>query len=145
MSVIKAIREYIAGCPLLKDGAILGVDQLEADAISYTIDEVPGDPVIQKYVDGSSKRQFRFVFASREEYGERVLENLKNSGFYEDFADWIEANSWNGDLPELGEWRTPIRLEVLSGGYVMDAGDSTARYQIQLNLIYYQDRRYFNG
>lgn len=66
MAIISAIREYIAGCPLLHDGAILGVDQLEADTIGYTVDTVPCEPVVQKYTDGSDKRQFLFVFASRE-------------------------------------------------------------------------------
>ena len=63
MAIISAIREYIAGCPLLHDGAILGVDQLEADTIGYTVDTVPCEPVVQKYTDGSDKRQFLFVFA----------------------------------------------------------------------------------
>ena len=79
MAIISAIREYIAGCPLLHDGAILGVDQLEADTIGYTVDTTPCEPVVQKYTDGSDKRQFLFVFASREKYGEKVLENIARS------------------------------------------------------------------
>lgn len=146
MTIIQAIRDYIASCPLLKDGAIVGVDQLGAKSVGYTIDATPCSPILQQYVDGGSKRQFQFVFASREKYGQRVLENLQNSSFYEDFADWIEINNLSGIFPELGEWRTPIQVEILSNGYVLDdAGDNTARYQIQLNLIYYHDRRYFTN
>ena len=143
MAIISAIREYIAGCPLLHDGAILGVDQLEADTIGYTVDTVPCEPVVQKYTDGSDKRQFLFVFASREKYGERVLENIANSGFYDDFADWIERNNWQGIFPDLGDYRTPYRIDIASSGYAYDTGADTARHQIQLRLMYYQDRRYF--
>ena len=126
MAIISAIREYIAECPLLHDGAILGVDQLEADTIGYTVDTTPCEPVVQKYTDGSDKRQFLFVFASREKYGERVLENIGQ-----------------GIFPELGDYRTPYRMDIVSSGYAYDTGDDTARYQIQLRLMYYQDRRYF--
>ena len=82
MAIISAIREYIAGCPLLHDGAILGVDQLEADTIGYTVDTTPCEPVVQKYTDGSDKRQFLFVFASREKYGERVLDRAEQLAGY---------------------------------------------------------------
>ena len=144
MTIIQAIRDYISTCPLLKNGIILGIDKLESD-VSYTIDTTPCPPIVQKYTDGGSKRQFQFVFASREKYGEKVLENLQNSGFYESFADWLEKNNWRGIFPDLGEYRTPFKIEILSNSYIYDTGDNTARYQIQLNLLYYQDRRYFNG
>ena len=110
MAIISAIREYIAGCPLLHDGAILGVDQLEADTIGYTVDTVPCEPVVQKYTDGSDK---------------------------------IERNNWQGIFTDLGDYRTPYRIDIASSGYAYDTGDDTARYQIQLKLMYYQDRRYF--
>ena len=61
MAIISAIREYIAGCPLLHDGAILGVDQLEADTIGYTVDTLPCEQVVQKYTDRSDKRQPREI------------------------------------------------------------------------------------
>jgi len=144
MTLIQAVREYIMTCPLLKNGVILGVDKLGAE-VGYTIDTIPHNPIIKKYTDGGSRRQFQFVFASREKYGEQVLENLSNSGFYEQFSEWLERNNCQKIFPDLGDYRTPYGIEVLSSGYVYDAEDNTARYQIQLNLIYYQDRRYFNG
>ncbi len=142
MKIIESIRNFIAGCPLLKDNTILCVDRLGDTEIEYTIDSEMTEPILRKYVDGSSLRQFNFVFASREKYGSDTLQNIANSGFYEDFADWIEKQSNSGNLPELDEYRTPQYIEVLSGGYVFDTTDSTARYQIPLRFVYYQDRRY---
>lgn len=144
MTLIQAVRNYLMNCPLLKDGVILSVDQLGAE-VSYTIDTVPCNPIIKKYTDGGSRRQFQFVFASREKYGGQVLENIENSGFYERFSDWLEQQNWNRNFPDLGNDRTPYGIEILSRGYINDAEDDTARYQMQLNLIYYQNRRYFNG
>lgn len=145
MAIIESIRDFIAGCPLLKNGVLLNVDRLGATSIEYTVDGEITNPVLRQYTDGSSLRQFEFVFASREKYGADTLQNIANSGFYEDFADWIETQSNAGNLPELGKYRVPQYIEVLSGGYVFDSDDSTARYQIQLKFVYYQDRRYNNG
>lgn len=145
MAIIQAIRDYIATCPLLSDGAILGVDQLGESGVAYTVDTTPCTPIVQSYTDGGTKRQFQFVFGSREKYGTKVLENIENSNFYDEFADWIERNNWNGVFPDLGDYRTPYRVEITSSGYVFDAGDDTARYQIQLNLYYYQDWRFFKN
>lgn len=142
MTMIQAVRDYIATCPLLKDGAILGIDQLDADPISYTIDTTPCQPIIKRYVDGGCLRQFAFVFAGREPYGTQVSENIQNSGFYERFADWIEQNNQNGIFPDLGAYRTPYQIEITSSGYAYDTDERTARYQIQLNLCYTQEWRY---
>lgn len=145
MAIIESIRDFIAGCPLLKNGVLLNVDRLGATEIEYTVDGEITSPILRQYTDGSSLRQFEFVFASREKYGADTLQNIENSGFYEDFADWIERQSNAGNLPELGKYRVPQYIEVLSRDYIFDSDDSTARYQIQLKFVYYQDRRYTNG
>ena len=145
MTVVEYLRNFIAGCPLLKNGVLLNVDRLGATEIEYTVDGEITEPILRKYTDGSSLRQFDFVFASREKYGADTLQNIENSGFYEDFANWIEIQSGSGKLPELDKYRIPQYIEVQSGGYVFDSDDSTARYQIQLKFVYYQDRRYTNG
>ncbi|MCM1316267.1 MAG: hypothetical protein K2K66_06940 [Ruminococcus sp.] len=145
MSIIESVRDFISGCPLLKNGILLNVDRLGDSEIEYTIDGEISDPILRRYTDGSSLRQFNFIFASREAYGSDTLQNIANSGFYEDFADWIEMQSNVGNLPILDKYRIPQYIEVQSDGYVLDTDDSTARYQIQLKFVYYQDRRYTNG
>jgi hypothetical protein len=144
VSVIQSIRDFINDCPLLKDGC-LNVDRLGSEAIEYTIDTTPCEPILKKYVDGSSLRQIEFVFASRELYGSDILQNLANSDFYEKFADWIESQNNLRSFPVLEEFRKSQKLETITNGYIYDTGDNSARYQIQLKLTYYQDRRYNNG
>nr|DAV98853.1 MAG TPA: Minor capsid protein from bacteriophage [Caudoviricetes sp.] len=142
MTIIESLRTWFAACPLLKDG-LLNVDYLGADGIEYTIDaDQPVNPILKKYTSGSSVRQFPFIFASRESYGADTLQNIANSGFYEKLAAWVEKQSEEENLPELDEYRTPQYIEVLSGGYPFDTGDSTARYQITMNFVYTQDYRY---
>ncbi len=147
MTLMETVRNYIASCPLLENNAILGIDKLDSMGIAYTIDAIPSDPIIKRYADGGQMRQFQFVFASRQYYGMNVIENLENSGFYENFVDWIEQNNEKGlsNLIDLGENRKAIAIEISSMPYVYDTEENTARYQVQLNLKYYQSWRYYHG
>lgn len=141
-SIINAIREYIKTCPYLDKGCILGIDCLDADPIKYTIDTVPCEPIVSEYIDGSSVRQIEFTFGSREKYGQDVMQNIINSDFYENFACWIEHQNENQIFPDFGKWRNVRSIKVLTSGYAFDVTPNTARYQIQLRITYYQDRRY---
>ena len=137
MSIIEGIRNYICTCPHLKDGK-LNVDYLGAEPTEYAVESIPSSGVIKRYVDGGTLRQYLFVFGSREYYSDKVLEQLEKSGFYEDFARWIEEQSEKGILPQLPEGLIAQRVEVTSTGYMLDATEKNARYQIQCRLIYYQ-------
>lgn len=136
-TIIECIWDYVMTFPELKDGALL-VDCLGSEPIGYTVETVPTDPIYKRYTDGSCIKQFLFIFASREYYGEDVIQNIENLGFYEHFADWIDSNNNSGLLPDL-DGRTPVSIEVLTGGYAFNAENSTARYQIQLRLLYEEE------
>lgn len=138
MSIVQCVRDFIMKCPFLNEGKI-NVDYLGLDVTEYSIDAVPAETVIKKYIDGSSERQFLFNFASIEYYGADVIQNIDNSGFYERFAKWLDDMSSNGELPEMPEGTKPIKIEALSSGYMFDSNTDTARYQIQCRLLYYQN------
>lgn len=139
MKIIEALKDYISKCPYLEEfSESINVDYLSDAYGSYSIEEVPTDPIIKKYINGDSKRQFDFIFSSRESYGADVLQNIENSGFYEDFSTWIEEESFNNNLPDLGEGRESIGIEVSTTGYAFQTDINQARYQIQLKLIYLQ-------
>lgn len=137
-SVLEGITEYFLQCPLLKDG-VFRVDALGTDPVEYTIETGIFDPVIQRYVDGSSERQYQFQFGSREFYGMDRIQNIENSTFYEEFADWVEMKSNEGELPELPKGMHAEELEVLSPGYIFDGAMKNARYQISLRLVYFKE------
>ena len=83
-------------------------------------------------------KQFLFVFASREFYSADVNQCIENLAFYEHFEHWITDNNLNGELPDL-DGRAPVSIEVLTGGYAFDADSNTARYQMQLRLLYEEE------
>lgn len=135
MSIIEALRRFCLGFPELKDGALL-VDYLGAKAIEYTVETVPCDPVYRRYTDGGCLKQFLFLFASREGYSRDVDQCIRNMEFYEHFERWIRAQNRAGNLPDLGEHCRAVSLDVLTSGYAFSEDANTARYQMQLRLIY---------
>lgn len=137
MSIIEAVRTYLCACPLLKDGK-MNVDYLGAEPTEYTVDSVPVGEVVTSYVDGSSERQFEFIFASREAYGPQVLLQLENAGFYEQFSAWIEEQNRMKNFPLLDGGKEARRIEAVTGGYFFSGAANTARYQIQCRLTYFQ-------
>lgn len=137
--IIDALRNYIRNCPHLDtfNNAIkVNVNYLEGNPDTYSIEEVPINPIVRKYVNGDSIRQYAFIFTSRESYGIDVLQNIDNSGFYEKFADWIENNNDKGIFPLLDNGLEPLAIEVTSTGYAFAVTEDTAQFQIQLRLKY---------
>lgn len=138
MKIIESVKNFILTCPFLAELAAVNVDFLPDSPDTYSIEEVPTSAVIQTYLDGSQERQYVFVFASRFDYSDETKNNIENSGFYEDFSDWLDEQTKNGNLPIMREGLTPTKIEAMSSGYLFDiSGDlSNARYQIQCRLIY---------
>lgn len=141
MKIIESIRNYISelDCMSTFENAI-NANFLDGEVDSFSIEEVPCNPVLKKYLDGSTLRQFQFAFCSREPYGAEIIQNIDNSGFYEDFADEIESKNNEGVLPIGDSNIEPIELKVTSSAYVVATEEDTAMYQINLNFKYFKKR-----
>lgn len=107
--------------------------------MGYSIDPLPCDPIIQRYMDGGTKKQFQFAFTSQEEYDQDARINIENSGFFQSFEEWLEQQSFNDNLPELEEKKSPISIETLNSGYLYDINEEKAKYRIECRLIYAQE------
>lgn len=141
--IMEGIKEFVSGCPYLEIyletlRKEINVEYLEEDAKAYSIESEPINPVVKTYLDGSAVKQFAFVFSSREAYGREVVENLANCGFYEEFADWIEDCNRKGVYPDIGSNKEVTKMVATTTPYVFDTSVSTAKYQIQVNIRYYQ-------
>ena len=138
MKIIEAIREYISNldCMATFENAI-NVNYLSGENDSFSIEEVPCNPIVKKYLDSSTLRQYQFVFCSREPYGAEVLQQIENSTFYEDFANEIEEKNNNDILPTIDNMEA-MSLEITSNAYTVSVTEDTAMYQINLNLKYYK-------
>ena len=138
MTIIESVKNFILTCPYLNELARVNIDFLPECPDTYSIEEVPSQTVIKRYLDGSSERQFLFVFAARLTYSDEVRNNIDNSGFFENFENWLEKCTRDETFPEMSEGLTPSKIEAISSGYLFDiSGDlSNSRYQIQCRLIY---------
>lgn len=136
MKKIEAIRNYFNTCPLLDEEARISIDYVGSEAIEYSIYSNPVTPIIKRYVDGGKLKQYGFVFSTLNYYSAELAQQLENSGFFEDFEEWIENNNENEVLPEV---EGAIKVEILTQGYLMNQEADTASYQIQLRLIYKED------
>ena len=139
--IIESIRNYMRNLECLDtfNNAIrVNVNYLEENTDTYSIEEVPVEPIVKKYINGDSIRQYAFIFTSREPYGVDILTNIDNSGFYEKLADEIERNNENEIFPLLDDGLEPLKIEVTSTGYAFAVTEDTAQFQIQLRLKYFK-------
>lgn len=147
MSVIGDVRTFIAGCPFLNEfsqgiGKLINVNYLDEGKKSYMVEPSVNDrPIKKRYMDGSTVRQLNFIFASREYFGRELAENLDIDEFYEKFSEWLEECSMEKKLPILGEGKEARKIEATTHGYVFDASETLAQYQIQCKLTYFQERK----
>lgn len=140
-SIINAIREFIKTCPLIDENNKINVDYLGNEPIEYSIDPIPTTRIISTNIDGSSTRQQLFNFSSREYYSKEVAQNIANSKFYEDFAQWLEEKTEKDILPILGEGKMATKIEANTSGYLYSTttGLNNAKYNIQCRLEYDQE------
>ena len=137
MKIIESIRNYIGNLDCMKtfENAI-NTNFLGGEIDSFSIEEIPCNPIVKKYLDGSTLRQFQFAFCSREPYGAEILQNIDNSSFYEDFSNEIEEKNNRNILPLVYSNIEPIELKVTSSAYVVATEEDTAMYKINLNFKY---------
>lgn len=139
--IIESIRNFIRkmDCLEMFNNAIrVNVNYLDSNVDTYSIEEMPIEPILKRYINGDSIRQYAFIFTSREPYGSDVLQNIDNSGFYEKFADELEAKNDNEIFPILDLNLEVREIKVTSTGYAFAVSEDTAQYQIQLRLKYYK-------
>ena len=134
--MISKIRQYFFDLGIIDENSNINVDFLSNEPIEYVIEPIPMEPVIRQYADGSSLRQFVFQFGSREYFGADVIQNMKNTEFYEDFSELIEDNNKKGVLPNIDGIQS---IECLNNGTINEDNTDNAKYVIQMRITYYRD------
>jgi hypothetical protein len=146
MSIIESIYNYLLTYPNLRknveyDDVDMYIDYSKNDEVTtYSISEVPCNPVTKTYVSGNTVNQFLFNIVSVENYGSDKDNNISNIAFFEDFSKWIKENNKYGIFPAMDEDKKTNKIECLTGGYMLDNSTDGryARYVIQMKLTYDQ-------
>lgn len=134
--MISKIRQYFFDLGIIDENSNINVDFLSNKPIEYVIEPIPIEPILRQYADGSSLRQFVFQFGSREYFGADVIQNMKNTEFYEDFSALIEDNNKKGVLPKINGIQS---IECLNNGTINEDNTDNAKYVIQMRITYYKD------
>lgn len=141
MSIIKALREWLAECPelqkLSKDGYI---DFTKDEKENYGISP-GGETTVRRYIDGSSIRQYSFsIFARR--YTAEDVGRLENAEFLENLSRWMDNKALVGELPDLGDGtETQAVSSNFAALFEADQNGKTGLYQIPCEMIYRKKRR----
>ena len=135
--MIEKIRQYfIDYVSLAEEYNNILADFLEEDAVNYSIEPIPTEPIVRNYADGSSLNQFVFQFGSREFYDNSIAQNINNLDFYERFERQIEENSNKGILPNIKGIQS---IECLNNGTIQNIQDGLAKYAIQMRITYLKE------
>ncbi len=136
--MIHTMKAFMTACPTLTDIDI-NVNYLGENEANGAVENVSCEPVIKNYTDGGALRQFLFTVALREKYGQDAAENTTAIQKLEHLSDWIYEQNRLGILPVLDGNKNAVSLEVIKTGWVEEKMSNTAKYQLQLRLVYYQD------
>lgn len=138
MSIISALKTYIATYNGLEANAPLLIDVLGKEPTQYAIVPIPGARVAEWYINGGSKREYPFAIQSMESNADEGIRIAINE-FYEALADWFESQTLAGTLPTLAAGKTATDIEALGWGFLQEFGESgSGIYQVQAKLTYEQ-------
>lgn len=131
--MIEKIREYLIENNIIDENCRINVDFLGENPTEFAIIPIAVNPIIKKYINGSSLRQYQFQLISCNDYGADVMQNMDNSKFYEDLFNVIEQNNEEGNLPSIIGVES---IECLNNGAILDVTTNTARYAIEMKITY---------
>ncbi|MCL1789867.1 MAG: hypothetical protein FWG40_00660 [Peptococcaceae bacterium] len=140
-TIIEALFEYFENCPLMANNR-LNINYLPEDTkkagIEYSISTEPADEVMQQYKDGGARCRYPFIISSVNDYGPDAAQNMLNSGFGEELAQWLRVQSRLRNLPVLPQGMLARSIKAKGFGYLYQPEADTGKYQIQCELEYYR-------
>lgn len=136
---VEQLRLWFRECPAISKQKRFGVDYVSESPTEYAIYAVPSglkyhENILGERVLDDIQTQ-NFIFASKEPYGQDVLQNLQNLKFHQDVVEWIQEQNAAQSFPEWDEGRIRSIVPTLTA-HVSQVGSNTAKYQIQLAIQY---------
>lgn len=130
------LRVYLIGVlnSLTQDAQFsLNANNLDNEPNNYSLDKIPMEKTISKWIIGTKVQRDVYSFRSRMSYSQSTMTNLKNMGFFEEFEKTIESNNKNGILPDIENIRS---IECLNCATMNYAETNTAEFDIQIQITY---------
>ena len=118
---------------LTNDVKQINTDMLSNEVDNYSLDKIPTESVVTRYVNGTEIHRDVYSFRSRKAYSQDTVNNLSNIGFFEKFENAINSNNKKGVLPNI---RGIESIECLNSGTMNSADGNTAIFDIQIQITY---------
>lgn len=115
--------------------------QINADMLSnkvddFSLDKIPTNTEIERWIIGVSKKRDVYSFRSRKPYSQDTINNLRNIGFFEEFERIIKANNDEGVLPQIENIES---IECLNCGTFNSSDGTQATFDIQIQITYREE------
>ena len=134
------LREYMFTIldTLLTDNRYqVNANFLDNEIINYSLDRVPIEqPISENWIIPTKKYREVYEFRSRNSYGQDVMTNLTNIGFFEEFEDKIYSNNKKGVLPTIEGIES---IECLNAGALNIANTQDAEFSILIQINYIRE------
>lgn len=132
---ITKLKEYLVDVikDITKNKEKINANNLSKDIDSYSLDKIPTDIEIEKWVNGTEIHRDIFSFRSRQRYSLDEIENLENIGFFEIFEKKIFDNNKEHKLPKIDGIES---IACLNCGSMNNATNNTCEFDIQIQITY---------
>ena len=133
---ITNLRTYLFGVieTINADYEQINVNFLSNDINNYSLDKIPTDSVVERWITGYELHRDVYSFRSRMNYSADVISNLENIGFYETFEKIIADKNKLRELPDIEGIQT---IQCLNCGSLNNANTNTAEFDIQIQIEYF--------
>ncbi len=139
-SRIAKVRTYLFTIldTLLTDNKYqINANFLTNDVNNYSLDRLPVDDNVEQWIIPTKKYREVYELRSRNSYGQEVMENLTNIGFFEEFEEIINSNNNKGVLPDIEGIES---IECLNVGALSIADTQTSIFAIQIQINYIKNK-----
>ena len=114
----------------------INANMLAKNINNYSLDRMPTNSVVEKWINGVEIHKDIYSFRSRKEYSTSEINNLQNIGFFEKFESAIKTNNKKGELPKIEGIE---QIECLNCGTLLSVDTNTAFFDIQIQITYREE------
>lgn len=136
---ISKLRDYLYGVvnTLIESRKYqINADMLSNKVDDFSLNKIPTDPDVEKWIIGIAKKKDVYSFRSRKAYSVDTIVNLENIGFFEEFEKKIKANNDEGVLPQIDNIES---IECLNCGTLNMTDGTSAIFDIQIQVTYREE------
>lgn len=132
---ITKLREYLMNIisEIKEEYNQLNVDFLSDEPNNYSLDKIPVEKEIERWIIGDVINRDLFSFRSRMNYSADTISNIENIGFYEIFEQVIKQKNDNNQLPQIDGIES---IRCMNCGTMNNANTNTAEFDIQIQIEY---------